>query len=300
MNASTTLRKGERGPRIKDLQAALQAKGYDVSPDGVFGVRTELALIAFQKKSGLLPDGIAGPVTIQCLNKGESGGAVHSALAARFGTGVAAASAVAMAGHAPGGSSKAAGTWSTSAEGLHFLYVHEAQRHVSNHLHFPGGNSGVTLGPGYDMGGRSVEEITRDLTSVGVPADRAALAARAAGLKGSKAKEFAHAHNKLIDLTEGQEQQLLRLVVPKYERHVKAHIQVDIFQYQFDALVSFDYNCGGRLKVFKDINEGKVAAAMEEMRKVNTSGGEVVRGLVIRREHEIALYLYGRYAKSAV
>ena len=151
------------------------------------------------------------------------------------------------------------------------------------------------------MSGRNANEIAQSLISVGVAADTAkVIGDGAAGLKGQNAKDYALANKKLVNLSESQEMGLLAKIVPEYEGHVKARVHADIFQYQFDALVSFDYNCGGRLKVYNDINMGKVGAAMDEMRKVITSGGEVVHGLVTRREHEITLYLYGKYAKSAV
>jgi GH24 family phage-related lysozyme (muramidase)/peptidoglycan hydrolase-like protein with peptidoglycan-binding domain len=305
MDTSTVLRKGQHGPEVKQLQAALKAKGYGVGTDGVFGAHTELAVIALQRRNGLLPDGIAGPRTRQLLGLcgPQPGGAPLSggALSVRLGPKVGAAAAVATVQAPPPGPSKPASAWSTSEEGLQFLYVHEAQRGVSNHLHWPGGDSGVTLGPGYDMGGRSADEIARDLTSVGVADETAkAVGNGAKGLTGQEAKEYAHANKKLVDLSEDAQAQLLRKVVPKYESHVRACIHVDIFQYQFDALVSFDYNCGGRNKVYHDINHGHVAEAMDQMRTVNTSGGKVLQDLITRREHEITLYLYGKYAKSAV
>jgi GH24 family phage-related lysozyme (muramidase) len=181
---------------------------------------------------------------------------------------------------------------------LRFLYAREAQRGVSNHLHWPGGSSGVTLGPGYDMGGRTAAEIARDLMAVGVAADRAkVIGDGAAGLTGLKARDYAHAFKRLADLSEDQQMQLLRKVVPDYEGDVKSLVKVDIFQYQFDALVSFDYNCGTKYtkQVYRYINDGKVAAAMDEMRKHNKSGGVVNSDLTKRRELEIAVYLYAKY-----
>jgi GH24 family phage-related lysozyme (muramidase) len=186
---------------------------------------------------------------------------------------------------------------------LRFIYVHEAQRGVSNHLHWPGGKtSGVTLGPGYDMGGRSAEQIARDLISVGVGTEAAKLiGAGAAGLTGEKAKDYAHQNKMLVNLSQDQEMKLLGLVVPDYEHQVKAHVHADLFQYQFDALVSLYYNCGPKhtQMVARNINKGEVAAAMAAMKRLNTSGGQVMDGLVSRRDHEVTLYLYGKYAAHA-
>jgi len=65
---STTLRMGDRGPDVKQLQLALKGKGFNPGePDGDFGVATEQALIGFQKSRNLLADGVAGPRTQEAL-----------------------------------------------------------------------------------------------------------------------------------------------------------------------------------------------------------------------------------------
>lgn len=63
-----TLRVGMSGSDVMELQALLQKLGYDVGAvDGVFGPRTENAVIAFQRRFGLTPDGIVGPNTYRVL-----------------------------------------------------------------------------------------------------------------------------------------------------------------------------------------------------------------------------------------
>lgn len=47
---------------MRDLQGRL-----GVAVDGVFGERTESAVIAFQTAHGLAPDGVAGPATWAAL-----------------------------------------------------------------------------------------------------------------------------------------------------------------------------------------------------------------------------------------
>ena len=59
------LRVGSRGETVKKLQAALGAE-----PDGQFGVRTRQAVVDFQRKEGLDPDGMAGPKTLAKLDLG--------------------------------------------------------------------------------------------------------------------------------------------------------------------------------------------------------------------------------------
>ena len=58
------------GEDVKDVQAALIAKGYscgNTGADGEFGSNTEKAVEAFQKAAGLTADGIVGEKTTQAL-----------------------------------------------------------------------------------------------------------------------------------------------------------------------------------------------------------------------------------------
>lgn len=54
------LRLNDRGEEVKELQSKL-----GITADGHFGRNTEAAVIAFQKRSGLTADGIAGPATLE-------------------------------------------------------------------------------------------------------------------------------------------------------------------------------------------------------------------------------------------
>jgi hypothetical protein len=62
--APRQLRLGMRGADVKVLQHRLGVLKYDIPPsNGVFGVETRNAVIAFQKVNGLQRDGVAGPKT---------------------------------------------------------------------------------------------------------------------------------------------------------------------------------------------------------------------------------------------
>lgn len=53
-----------RGDDVRAAQIALLAKGFDPKGiDGIFGPKTEKAVLAFQKAAGIEVDGIIGPVT---------------------------------------------------------------------------------------------------------------------------------------------------------------------------------------------------------------------------------------------
>lgn len=67
------LRRGSRGSEVTKLQQALNALGYDCgAADGIFGVKTEMAVRAFQQENGLAVDGIAGRFTQRALYAGAA------------------------------------------------------------------------------------------------------------------------------------------------------------------------------------------------------------------------------------
>lgn len=68
-SSTVLIRRGDKNDRVRYLQEALHACGYNVSPDGVFGPLTESAVREFQRDRGLYVDGIAGPATIRELEK---------------------------------------------------------------------------------------------------------------------------------------------------------------------------------------------------------------------------------------
>lgn len=64
-----TLRQGSTHAAVKDLQNRLIALGFlSGRADGIFGTKTTLALMAFQKANKLNPDGIMGRLTAKALN----------------------------------------------------------------------------------------------------------------------------------------------------------------------------------------------------------------------------------------
>lgn len=62
-----SLKLGDRGKRVIELQQALNKAGARLKADGVFGAVTESAVRDFQKKHALVVDGIAGPRTLRAL-----------------------------------------------------------------------------------------------------------------------------------------------------------------------------------------------------------------------------------------
>lgn len=62
---------GHAGPEIRAVQAALSQQAlYSGAIDGIYGVETRTAIVAFQEMNGLEGDGIVGPDTIAALQEG--------------------------------------------------------------------------------------------------------------------------------------------------------------------------------------------------------------------------------------
>ena len=64
-----TLRVMDRGPAVRRLQELLNARGAELTADGIFGVMTRDAVVRFQADNGLDADGIVGPLTWRALGE---------------------------------------------------------------------------------------------------------------------------------------------------------------------------------------------------------------------------------------
>ena len=62
-----TVKYGSRGNDVIVLQTALNAAGYAVDVDGIFGKKTQSAVENYQKANGLSVDGIVGAKTWEAL-----------------------------------------------------------------------------------------------------------------------------------------------------------------------------------------------------------------------------------------
>ena len=63
---------GSTGSQVSEIQSRLKKWGYyNGAVDGIFGTQTRNAVIKFQKKNGLTPDGIVGSKTLAALGISE-------------------------------------------------------------------------------------------------------------------------------------------------------------------------------------------------------------------------------------
>lgn len=96
-------------------------------------------------------------------------------------------------------------------------------------------------------------------------------------------------------ITAQKAEELLKFLLESYEKDVDSFCRDDINQNQFDALVSFAYNCGPRsLKsstLLKKVNANpKDVTIADEFMKWNKAAGRVLAGLTRRRQAEADLY----------
>ena len=79
-----------------------------------------------------------------------------------------------------------------------------------------------------------------------------------------------------------------------FESAVRRLVKVPLTSYQYDALVSFCYNCGegnlAKSTLLKKVNNKEFEAAAQEFKKWNKGGGKVLPGLTRRRASEALLF----------
>jgi GH24 family phage-related lysozyme (muramidase) len=95
-----------------------------------------------------------------------------------------------------------------------------------------------------------------------------------------------------LHVTKEEAEKILADDLAPCERDVARLVKVKLSQHQFDALVSFTFNCGaGNLKkLVARLNQGDYDDVPRRMMNYVTSKGERMRGLVNRRTAEVKLW----------
>lgn len=107
---------------------------------------------------------------------------------------------------------------------------------------------------------------------------------------------YGHTKNVQEDMTISQDmaESLLKADIQEFEEYVEGNVSVPLTQCQFDALVAWTFNLGvGNLKsstLLKVLNQGKYELVPSEMKRWNKAGGQVLEGLIRRREAEALLF----------
>jgi len=94
--------------------------------------------------------------------------------------------------------------------------------------------------------------------------------------------------------TQAECDQALKDDMTRYEAAVLRRVKVPLTQNQFDALVSFTYNCGegnlAKSTLLKKVNARDFEGAYRQFAAWNKGGGQVLKGLVRRRSAEALLF----------
>ena len=91
-------------------------------------------------------------------------------------------------------------------------------------------------------------------------------------------------------ITQARAEELLLSLLPRYEKTVKNAIRIELTQNQFDALVSFCWNCGSSKTLFSKVNAKSIDTNVWWESHYITGGGKLLRGLVLRRKAESNLF----------
>ena len=91
-------------------------------------------------------------------------------------------------------------------------------------------------------------------------------------------------------ISQEQAENMLKSDMSKYEKYVTDNVKITLNENQFSALVSFCYNCGvGNLRTL--VRNRTAEQIANSIVLYNKAGGQVLKGLVRRREAERKLFL---------
>ena len=80
----------------------------------------------------------------------------------------------------------------------------------------------------------------------------------------------------------------------EFEKYVAQYVKVPLQQHMFDALVAWTFNLGpsklSTSTLLRVLNEGKYNEVPTQIKRWNKAGGEVLDGLVRRREAEALMF----------
>jgi GH24 family phage-related lysozyme (muramidase) len=216
-----------------------------------------------------------------------------------------------------------------SKEGKDAMFLHEAGdgNGITKNFHWPGGASGVTIGPGFDMGYQSAADIRKYLGPDGINVHSAEPKMNDAdvinflcgqykgkekegpiGLRGNDANAWVTKYGinspnqpakliKNIDVT--AQKTLMKLYLNKYEQQVENDMRCELLtQYEYDALVSFVMNSAGKYgEVVKLLKSHHTDEAMQKWLGAGATNSQTGLSITKRRSDEVELFIRGDYWK---
>jgi len=94
--------------------------------------------------------------------------------------------------------------------------------------------------------------------------------------------------------TQEEAETMLAEDLVEFEEYVKNYVEFELQQNEFDALVAWTYNLGPKnlseSTLLKELNAGNLEEVPRQMKRWNRAGGEVLDGLIRRREAESRLF----------
>ncbi len=106
-----------------------------------------------------------------------------------------------------------------------------------------------------------------------------------------------------LTITQDQAVDLLTSDVAASAAYVNAAVTVELLQEEFDALVDFVFNLGrgafAGSTLLKNLNAGQFDAAAAQFEVWDHAGGQVVAGLLRRRQAEAALFQQGESLRGS-
>ncbi len=174
------------------------------------------------------------------------------------------------------------------------------------HPEWPGAQSGVTIGIGYDIGQSGLEDFTRSWQDK-LPADAFERLAQTVGVIGPAARPLPRTLQDIEVPWDAAEEVFTNFTAPKYARLVLRHLAnaADLHPHAFGALFSLVYNRGAsfgnpgdRYREMRNIrghmHERKFDLVPEEFRAMKRLWqGQSLAGLLKRRDLEAALFVQG-------
>ena len=97
-----------------------------------------------------------------------------------------------------------------------------------------------------------------------------------------------------MEISKEEAEAFLEIELEEFESYVEDLVNVELEQCQFDALECWTYNLGptnlASSTMLKVLNKGMYEEVPYQMKRWNKAGGEVLNGLVRRREAEALLF----------
>lgn len=267
-----TIKLGASGSDVVKLQKRLLELELNLgSADGKFGPKTEAALKQFQSNQGFVVDGIADTKTLTALFPGELLGS--SLLSYR------------------------------SIELILEFEIGGGQQYYEKFLQrptWPEGQSGITIGIGYDLGYNSVEVFNQDWQKLG-DVDQQRLS-DCCGLKEDAAKQRLASVREIIVPWELAWEVFNVVTVPKFYNFTKeafpgfeelpADVQGGLVSLVFNRGTSMQGNRRLEMRVVRDLvtkkNVKKIAEQIRKMKRI-WLGTSIENGMTRRREAEADL-----------